>query len=170
MDNYVSVVVGKQMFKKKAQVSLLSSFVTVSDEAFALLTVKNNQEVWPVKYRNKGKRHEDMEKVPDTKYTNRRRYGKVRDGWTKEGQREFLRYYNMVMDDRRSPSGVEMERELLLLYKSEGSGKNLTMENEEDDDGDIVDIPTDWGYEMTEQEEDRNPGGDISGVGQIEQI
>ena len=99
MDNYVSAVVGKQKFKRAASIALLSSFVTVSDEAFALLTIKNNWEVWPAKFRNKGKDQDDMEPIPRTKYTNRRRYGKLNDAWTKDGQRELLKYYNMVTDD-----------------------------------------------------------------------
>lgn len=157
MDHYVSAVIGKQRFRKLAQGSVVSSFVTVSDEAFALLTVKNNQEVWPAKFRNKGKKLEDMEKVPNPKYTNRRRYGKIRDGWTKDGQREFLRYYNMVMDDRKAEEGIQMEKDLLDLYQNEGTRSNLTMENREEDDGEIVFIPNDWGdEERDENEEDQN--------------
>ncbi len=155
MGHYVSAIVGKQKFKKLAEMNVLSSFVTVSDEAFALLTVKNNQEVWPVKFRNKGKKIEEMEKVPDAIYTNRRQYGKIRDGWTKEGQREFLKYYNSVMNDRKTEAGLDMEKEVLQLYQSESTRKSLTMENREEDDGEIVYMPNDW-EDDNEESEERN--------------
>ena len=163
MDNYVSAVVGKQKFKRAASIALLSSFVTVSDEAFALLTIKNNWEVWPAKFRNKGKDQDDMEPIPRTKYTNRRRYGKLRDGWTKDGQREFLKYYNMVTDDRRSAEGIEMEKKLLEIYRGECSNRGMPMETNDDEDDDIVFIPTDWDTSndvAQNEDEERNPSGD----------
>ena len=165
MDHYVSAIVGKQKFKKVSELKVISSFVTVSDEAFALLTVKNNQEVWPAKFRNKGKNIEEMEKVPDPQYTNRRRYGKVRDGWTKEGQREFLKYYNKVMDDRKTLNGIDMEKELLELYQSESTRKHLTMHNREEDDGEIVFIPNDWEDNDEDNKERNQEQGSTAVVG-----
>ena len=83
IDNYVSVVVGN------SSIAIFSHF---SRRGFCSINNKENQEVWPVKFRNKAKKQEDVEPSPRIKYTKRRRHGKSRDGWTKEDQREFLRY------------------------------------------------------------------------------
>ena len=150
LESYVSIVVGKTEFRRKSKHMLLSSFVTISDEAFALLTIKNNEHVWPIKYINSVKKDGDiLEEEPKTKYTNRRRVsGSSRDGWTCEGMQQFLTYYRLVEANRKTDIGKEFEKNYLensnnddehrvsLLTDSEGMERNRISE--------ICIIPTDW--------------------------
>jgi len=149
LEDYVSVVVGKNEFKRKSKIMKLSSFVTVSDEAFALLTIKNNEEVWPVKVNNSMLEvGEPQEEEPKTRFTNRRRLcGNSRDGWTKAGLKQFVDYYRLVIESRRSELGQEFEKVYLNLCKKE-ERQRRTLEVSGDDEvrvnaEDVV-IPTDW--------------------------
>jgi hypothetical protein len=125
IESYVSVVIGKHKFRQNVRTKMISDFVTVSDEAFTLLILSNNEEVWPYllkkKFKKKGvlipSNHEDagennidedhgedeelqVEITP--KYTNRRKVmGHRREGWTEEGMAQFNRYHRMVSMNRR---------------------------------------------------------------------
>ena len=43
---FVSTVIGKMNYKRNLCIEVLSSYATVSDEAFALLSLENNYETW----------------------------------------------------------------------------------------------------------------------------
>ena len=149
METYVPLVVGRNYFKKMMKKVPVSKFVTVSDEAFALLILKNNEYVWPEKYKNLLKKRKDSaeegaadrgdgndeDEVDDNeergeergrecihpRYTNRRRVeGHSREGWTSEGMEKFNEYYGKIQRDRRSASGEKVEEEFLKLIQREG--------------------------------------------------
>ena len=150
LEDYVSVVVGKIDFKRKSKCMKLSSFVTISDEAFALLTIKNNEEAWPAKVNNtllgEG---ETPEEEPKTRYTNRRRLsGSPRDGWTREGMKQFLEYYKLVAENRNSAVGRKFEEEYLEECKKDKGRRTMTIHYDDDPDDeestDEVKVPTDW--------------------------
>ena len=150
LEDYVSIVVGKIEFKKKSKCMKLSNFVTISDEAFALLTIKNNEEAWPAKVNNSlfgdG---ETTQEEPRTRYTNRRRLsGSPRDGWTREGMKQFLMYYKLVADDRKSAVGRKFEEDYLEECRKDQGRKTITLyhddQAEDDESSDEVKIPTDW--------------------------
>ncbi len=152
LEDYVSVVVGKNDFKRKSKIMLLSSFVTVSDEAFALLTLKNNEKVWPVKFHNNSLKEGDMEiEEPKTRYTNRRRLGgSARDGWTQEGMKQFMKYYELVENNRDTEEGKECERLFLEACKKDDKRDTILLDGS-DDESDCeasrkpaYKIPTDW--------------------------
>ncbi len=148
LEDYMSVVVGKNEFKRKSKVMKLSSFVTVSDEAFALLTVKNNEEVWPVKANNSMLEvGEQQEEEPKTRYTNRRRLcGSPRDGWTKAGLKQFVDYYKLVIENRKSDKGQDFECVYLNICKKDDGRTTLEIGSDDDvriSSEDVV-IPTDW--------------------------
>ena len=46
VDYLLSAVVGKRIYKSQKHKALLSTYTTVSDEAFALIVVENNWERW----------------------------------------------------------------------------------------------------------------------------
>ena len=148
LEDYVSAVVGKNDFRRKSKQMLLSSFVTISDEAFALLTVKNNEEVWPVKYYNSNLREgETPLEEPKPRYTNRRRTtGSARDGWTPEGMKQFITYYKMVAENRKSVEGLEFEKEYLEENKKSNTRKTIVFEPDESDGPreESYSIPNDW--------------------------
>ncbi len=148
LEDYVSVVVGKIEFKRKSKYMKLSSFVTISDEAFALLTIKNNEQVWPVKVKNSMLNDGDTpQEEPRTRYTNRRRMnGSPRDGWTKEGMKQFLLYYRLVANDRKSKDGLKFEDEYLEECKKDKWRKKMVLDYDEprDTSTEEVTIPTDW--------------------------
>ena len=152
LEDYVSVVVGKIDFKRKSKIMPISSFVTVSDEAFALLTLKNNEKVWPVKFYNSNLSEGEIElEEPKTRYTNRRRLsGSARDGWTHEGMKQFMNYYELVDRNRNSEEGKECERLYLEKCKTEDKRDTILVDDSDDDNDSETTreggykIPTDW--------------------------
>ena len=150
LEDYVSVVIGKNYFRRKSKHMLLSSFVTISDEAFALLTIKNNEEVWPVQYFNRTlEKGETRLEVPKTRYTTRGKLSvSARDGWKHEGMKQFISYYKLVEENRKSVVGLKFEREYLEERKKSNKGKTIVLESDESDserprEGSYS-IPNDW--------------------------
>ena len=135
----------------------LSEVVSESDEAFALLILKNNAKAWPLNYQlmmvrksNEGGNGEEQcrdtddgsqsvgseeSKKGNTIYTTvRKTKTSHRLGWTNEGLEQFNDYCRRVREDRKTEEGQNMEEELLEMYQSlnEGSVKKKTKIVEEE--------------------------------------
>lgn len=66
VESFVSCVVGKTLFRRNKVVRTLSTFTDISDEAFAVLVLKNNYNVWSEWFgmsmeERKGKKLKDLE-------------------------------------------------------------------------------------------------------------
>ena len=99
---FIAPVVGKIFYKDKRCEKLVSEFVSVSDEAFALLIFENNYETWC-----------DMIKTKNTKksgvfckYTNggspsgKNASSRQYQGWNAEGIKRFNVLFDLVKGDR----------------------------------------------------------------------
>ena len=99
---FVSAVIGKMDYKKRLCSFLLSSYATVSDEAFAILSLENNYDTWmdmgltgntktsnvPRKYTNGGK----SKGTAATSQHNK--------GWSNEGLCRFNDLFDLVEKNR----------------------------------------------------------------------
>ena len=94
----MSTVVGKKVYKQSRCDKLLSEFVTIGDEALAILIFENNFDIW-IKMAEK-----NVTKIPGfkKKYTNggsaknqvarSRKHG----GWCADGLKRFNELFDMV--------------------------------------------------------------------------
>ncbi len=80
--------IAQQTFKSKHKTHLLSEFVTVYDEAFAVLTVENNLEEWIYQSLNEEGKGNDLALYTGKGYS---KNGKKK-GWTIDG----LKRFNMI--------------------------------------------------------------------------
>ena len=138
-NNILSEVIGNVEFQKLMKYELLSKFVTVSDEAFALLCFKNYYAF--VHYnvlQKEGMDDEDVEKLNKkvaplyTKQGATRKSRKSKgcfkySGWTMEGMME----YNELMDKIRKDRSENEEFDNYLLMYNIQKNKNMQKDNVE---------------------------------------
>ena len=114
----------------------VSALLTVSDEAFALLTFENNIDEWlmGLKYT----KEEFDSKGQHTKYTS---LGSNKDGtkkgWTLEGKMRFNEIYDAVVLQRRGARAKEMEtkvREEWRKYRNETDDRRRSVTSAGDQD------------------------------------
>ena len=108
---FVSSVIGKSCYKQNSCDKLLSEYVTISDEAFAILIFENNFDAWvdmgirkdtsgtqvPRKYTNGGKSKADVGSSQHNK------------GWSEEGLKRFNELFDKVKKNRSSPEAKDFE-------------------------------------------------------------
>jgi hypothetical protein len=133
-------VVKKLYYKEQRCLTLVSDFVSVSDEAFTILLLENNFECWCNMVTKKVSSSTKM----IHKYTNggsskganasSRRF----KGWSKEGLRCFNKLYDLVEEDRKGSHARKWEEdfcEYCNLGGATGKGKKkeeYVIESDED--------------------------------------
>ena len=127
---FVSAVIGKMNYKKKSCSFVLSKYATVSDEAFALLSLENNYETWidmgltgntktskvPRKYTNGGK---VQGKVGTSKHNK---------GWSDEGLHRFNELFDLVEKNRNLPFAHQFEEDFRKWCEEKALGKRKKVE------------------------------------------
>ena len=122
---FVSSVIGKMDYKKKCCSNLLSTYATVSDEAFALLSFENNFDTWM----DMGVRGDTKTSQVPRKYTNG---GKLQNktatsqhnkGWSDEGLQRFNVLFDLVEKNRASPYAKQFEEDLRKWCEAKAEGK-----------------------------------------------
>ena len=111
MSLYVQQIVGRVKWKHYFRNSLIKTFVTVSDEALALLAIDNGEFVWEAQELGGGD-------VPEAKYTNKRANRRVQAGWSQEGRARFNLYFDMVAQHRSENKRNKLEDEYLSKQAS----------------------------------------------------
>jgi hypothetical protein len=103
MEWFVSCIVCKESFRRNASVQLLSTFISVSDEAMAMLILKNNYNLWKeigIKIKTSG------EKIKIDECQNKQLYfceGKGRGrSWSNEGRTFYNTIYSRIAHDRQT--------------------------------------------------------------------
>jgi len=134
-------VVGKRKFDKSSYKYLLSRYVSVSDEAFALLIFENNYDRWldmairnnwttsdvmPL-YTTGGNASQTPRNLqPNCKQKNTSRTS-MYQGWSVQGIRRFNILYDLVEKERDSEAGTVFEEQFLQYMqdkKEKGNQKN----------------------------------------------
>ena len=146
-ENFLSVIVGKQVYKKQKADKLISHIATRSDEALLLILMENSVNHWTAEVTDP---NQEKGRWPDAKYTSKGNDSKKHLGWSVNGIERYNYYMtNMVPALRQNSSKVE--KELLELYRhgggtptkkgKEGEKKIIALlqsdtEEEEEEDGD----------------------------------
>ena len=133
----------------------ISDVMSVSDEAFALLTLKNYEVRWRSQAENAHIEDvtERKSKWKSGQYTNGKIGHKKNKGWSKEGIKKYNEYFFMVQKQRKDEDRVKQVEVDFMEYCHMKDGVAIrnggdmqvkdTMESEEDSDGEEV-AYTDW--------------------------
>jgi hypothetical protein len=114
VDYIINTIVRKSVWKRQAGSSALSSFVTCTDEAFAMLVLENSWDIWVDRYEKKENEESLDEDVISTKkltqkYTNNGGIGKRYGGWDHNGFSRFNELYDLVYEHRQTAESKELE-------------------------------------------------------------
>ena len=122
IEYFIAPVVGKIFYKENRCDRLISDYISVSDEAFAILIFENNYETWC----DMVKRNNTKLSPVIRKYTNggsssgkngsSRRY----QGWNSEGIKRFNDRFDLVKADRESPHARQFEEVFKVYCENEG--------------------------------------------------
>ena len=141
-DVFVKRVVGVRKFERHATKHLLSEFVTVTDEAFALLVYENQEERWRIMAEENHKKLTKEAKCTDggggkdLPMSGKTRRGR---GWSSSGMARFNQLCNDIQRERTSDSArhkfeksyKRLKKEELAKKKKKASRKK----NFDDDEG-----------------------------------
>ena len=125
IEYFISPVIGKIFYKENRCERLVSDFVSVSDEAFALLIFENNHATWCDMIRQNITKSSSV----ICKYTNggcsnapngsSRQY----QGWNPEGIKRFNDLFDLVKDDRNAPHAKLFEESFRADCENKSLGK-----------------------------------------------
>ena len=122
---FVSSVIGKMDYKKKCCSNLLSTYATVSNEAFAILSFENNFDTWM----DMGVRGDTKTSQVPRKYTNggksqnKTATSQHNKGWSDEGLNRFNVLFDLVEKNRASPYAKQFEEDLRKWCEAKAEGK-----------------------------------------------
>jgi hypothetical protein len=134
-DNVLALVIGKHVWRTRCGVEMISQFVSISDEAFALLLLENSWGVW----KHLAEKKEEDATVVKARYTMNGAGTKKNHGWTKEGLMRFFELIEEVKNDRKEDHG-KFER-LYIKEKSEKiemNGGRMKKRAYHDDDDELL--------------------------------
>jgi hypothetical protein len=144
-DRMIRAVHGKSRFSDKATTKEFGNFISVSQEAFALLLYRNGYDNWV--YMHNELVTSDESTCPRYKYTERTVDLTSRNGgWSHDGMTLFNQLYRKVQEDRRKDHGdfdkmykehwIEMTR--YKKKRKQPNGADLQIVVACDDIGDLL--------------------------------
>ncbi len=124
---FLPPVVGRKKFKMNADLKEISNFVTVSDEAFAVLLLENSWEKWADEL---VKRTNDPEKVKPPLFTKTPDSGKKFSGWSAQGIKYFNDLYDIIENDRKKDKKRPRADQVEVRYLRKKKEETVERENE----------------------------------------
>jgi hypothetical protein len=135
-EKFVVQVVGVARYRSKVSSQFLSSFVTIGDEAFALLVLENCEEKWVDMHSNGVTKSKMKNKYTDGGSSAKSGRSRMLKGWSNKGLNRFNELFKMVKKDRERKD-VTFEGTFLNKTRDKGQGrkrKRMVMRVVEDDD------------------------------------
>ena len=136
---FIKPVVGKRKFDTSSIKFLPSRYVTVSDEAFALLTFENNYDCWldmairndwaasnvrPL-YSTGGNGNQTPSKAQaNQEFKDNNSSTSMYQGWSVQGIRRFNNLYDLVLKERNTEAGFLFEEGFLQYMQEKKDKKN----------------------------------------------
>jgi hypothetical protein len=99
-DRFIIHVVGAAKFRNKVVAQFVSNFVTVGDEAFALLVLENCEEKWMDMYDKNITKSYKKNKYTDGGKSCKSGRSRNLKGWSNKGLNRFNELYQLVKRDR----------------------------------------------------------------------
>jgi hypothetical protein len=138
---FIPCIVKRLHFRQYKFECPLSEFVTVSDEAFALLVLENNVARWNAMFsEGTNKAYDNM---PPQKYHLVRDdiagcHGGNKDGYSTQAIKRYNDYYDLVEGKRKEPNTTAQEYELMKrMEKLEVGKKYSSKKNKRKRDGEL---------------------------------
>ncbi len=177
---FLKCVVGDRVWRSNWLKVPLSEFVSVTDEAFALLVIDNCHERWTKMFVSQnteeegedegGEEGQDLSdesstpgkdgKWPDPKYTNggkNSNNGRTRKfcGWSSQGVKKFNQLCWLVMSDRKKASNKTWDADTMEAWKKEHSPEDAKGDNDKENEprGEPIMPFTDFQWDMEKVEE-----------------
>lgn len=109
-DHLLPAVVGTSIWERQSVVQEVSTFVSVSDVAFCLLTVENNWDYWVGMASPTDNDQHDKPKIyGDTKWTSNTQVAGKNTGWSQAGLQRFNDLCTLEAENRCQNESVEKE-------------------------------------------------------------
>ena len=121
----VSSVISYESWSLNCTRISLSNFVTMADEALALLILENNVKEW-IEQVEKKEGEKPAKKRRLTKYTGMgRKIDGTKKGWSLEGKMRFNAIFDVVQRDRSSETSKQREENMMKDWGGERTEKDL---------------------------------------------
>ena len=141
VDYLLSAVVGKHVCESCKHKALVSTYTTISDEAFALIVVENNWERWvDMHEQNNFKSSNIMPKFTNagkTQYSSNGSSNQKYKGWSAAGLKQFNEIFLMVKQNRNMKHALKWEEAFKLKkeqdYVAERVNKKLKSSEQQDE-------------------------------------
>ena len=149
-------VVKKRDWRLNHRKEIFSKFVTVADEALALLVLENNVEVWfevanencLEEKRSDENRGETDETTSVAVYTGKgANCDGTKKGWSKEGIKRYNELYRKVKEIRGKSEYAEVEEEVKERWRNTQIGKNDALIVEIDESESFEEALNDFDYD-----------------------
>jgi hypothetical protein len=142
---FLPCIVKRLVFRQFKLVSLLSDFVTISDEAFTLLLLENNVARWNAMFAAGKNKADDT--MPSQKFqtVNEAEHNPksqqtscgVKDGYGLKAASRYMEYFDYVEDARKDFQRDSLEMELLKRMEEVDSGKGRGRKMKRKRDGEL---------------------------------
>ena len=132
LEFFIPSVVGKMVYKDNCCIKRLSEYVSISDEAFAILVLENNIDCWIDMFNNQTTTTTSVKR----KYTNGGSADGMKastrrlQGWSNEGRERFNQLFDMVEADREGPHALEFEEMFMLRCQEANEMKKRELEEQ----------------------------------------
>ena len=147
-DLYVRAVVTTKRYNNRLMYSDLAPNMmlsTISDDAYALLTLENNEDVWLERWENEGgdEGNEEKDNQDDNTATaSETKYTETYKGWNNDGKRRYNALYDMFREFRERCPNFFMDICRAVRAEKEKEG-NLLKQKSKDDDESVGSIRND---------------------------
>lgn len=123
----LSAVMMNQVWKMNFVRVKISQFVTLEDEALALLILENNVEEW-IEQAERKEGEKPAKKRRLTRYTGKgRKIDGTKKGWSLEGKERFNAIFDVLEKERKSETSKQREDNLMKDWGGERDDKDLKL-------------------------------------------
>ena len=135
-DNILPCVVGKNVWDKLVDQTIVSKIATATDEAWALLVMENSWDLWKQMADAPDGRVEEKERM-ETKWTQAGNSARKNEGWGDKGIPRFNKLMRTIGPDRVRNSAVEIDylkHKMETLCSRKAGKRKRQQEGEEAED------------------------------------
>ena len=125
--SFLACLVGKIIFNQKVLTEPIANFVTISDEAYALVYLENSYDRWMAESK-------DEPTPPTKKWTSDNLAATIYKGWNKEGIVRYNELYKSVKEKRKEKGTkkfeLDFQERMQASREKKGRKRKEPLENE----------------------------------------
>ena len=121
----MSSLIGKEFWRQNYSRVELSKYITIADEAIALLILENNVEEW-IKQVETKETEKPAKKRRVTRYTGKgRNLDGRKKGWSLEGKERYNKIFDVIEKERKGEKSISREKDLIKDWGGCATEKEL---------------------------------------------